>query len=130
MRKLATIFALALLGCGSTEPGDEFSGSYALQTVNGQPLPFVTTASTVTARLNSGLLTISPKGEWSLIKSGTIQTGTQAPQTAVETIIGTWHLDGSSVKLLASSPPTVLTATVANGSAAYTDEGRTYVFQR
>lgn len=130
MRRIAVLAFAFAIACGSSEPRDEFVGSYNLSTVNGQPLPFVTSVSNATASLNSALLIISPAGEFSISKSGTQQIGTQAPTTATEVIIGTWRTEGGTIRLSAVQPPTLLSATYASGSLTYTDGGRTYVYRR
>lgn len=121
---------LAALACGSTEPTAAFVGAYELATVNGQPVPYTTMSSDITSTLNTGLLVISPRGEWSLATSGTMKIGAQVPTMTAEIITGTWHSEGGAVTLLSFDPPTSITATYSSGTISYSGGTTTYVFRR
>jgi transcriptional regulator with XRE-family HTH domain len=92
-------------------------GAYQLQTVNGAPLPYTTNLG---FSITSGLLVLSPKGDWSFATGG----------TAAGIINGTWHAEGNTVTLLSYNPPTVIAATHTSGALSYTDGGLTYQFVR
>lgn len=97
--------ALALaLACGSTEPSDDFRGTYQLQTVNGKPLP----ASFQTAPGNSytvsaASITVLPDRQWfSSVTSTTVVNG---QSFAGRGGLGTWVQVGSEVTFVDTFDP-------------------------
>ena len=127
-RLLALLVLVTSCGFGKTTEAD-ISGSYALQTVNGQPLPYQTSASNVVFSLQSGVLLLGPGGAFSLQKQGTQKIGTAAPSSFTETITGTWSATGNSVTMRSTNPPTLIAATYWRG-LGYTDGGVTYSYRR
>jgi hypothetical protein len=136
MRRAVALFCLAFASaCGSTAPDKSIEGSYDLVTVDGQPLPYRSTflditSSNVTASLESGLLIVSPTGDFSLRRSGTQTVGSGTPSTFSSTMNGTWTAVGSTLTLSFYDPPRATDATYSGGSLTHTEGGRTYVYRR
>lgn len=127
----ARIAALAFaLACGSTDPRPAVVGSYDLAAVNGAPIPAVVTFADVTNRYTSGLLVISPDGQWSLLTEGSTSVGGSPPSTGVDLVQGTWRAAGNIVTLTSTSPPTAITATYASGVVTFSDGGVSYRYVR
>ena len=72
MRRLIAVFMLIAIGaCGgssdaTTNPNsDDITGTYAIKTVNGNPLPFTIQSGTTTLVLVSDAITVASNGTWS-----------------------------------------------------------------
>lgn len=103
-RLLSTVVLVARAACGSTEPGDDFRGTYQIQTVNGKPLP----ASFQTAPGNSytvsaASITALPDRQWfSSVKSTTVVNGQSFAGRAG---LGTWVQSGNAVTFVDTFDP-------------------------
>lgn len=105
-RAIAAIALLTVSACGgdssnSTSPtAVTFAGTYQLQTVNGQKLPYVAVQSGNNAvTITADQLSIADGGSWSeTITVATTTNGTTTAQTAANS--GAWVRSGSQLALL------------------------------
>ena len=127
---LAAALTIGLLSaCGSTEPSS-VAGSYTLESVNGQPIPYTSVVGSVRTTITSGLFIVSPKGEWSRLTDGT-QTVSGARTSTFPTLAqGTWTGSGSTLSFISSTAPFQFTATVSGGTLTYSDGGTVFVYRR
>jgi hypothetical protein len=105
MRKLLLVTSVLLAACGgsdSTSPSSaDVTGSYALWTVNGSPLPFTFQSGATTVVVTEDMLTVASDGSWSQT-AGYRQIINGQASTGTTTDGGTWVRAGSAVTL--SSP--------------------------
>lgn len=124
----AAVFA----GCGgdsATGPGS-ITGTYELQTVDGDPLPYVVvqigadrleiTGGRITLNADN---TFSDRLEFRLVEDG--ETTDPDP----ETVTGTYQASGSSVTLTYPGGETS-TVTVSGGTLTQSVEGITFVYRK
>lgn len=131
MRRLMLVLTLAALAaCGSTEPGDDVRGSYTLESVNGQPLPYTYALDFgFTSTVTDGLVIVTPDGKWSWLIASTFFDGTTStPQQSM--VFGTWTSSGNTLTLKSDDPPTLVTATVNGDALTITKDGNAYLFRR
>lgn len=131
MRRLLFVLTLATLAaCGSTEPGDDFRGSYTLESVNGQPLPYTYALDFgFTSTITNGLVIVTPDGKWSWLLDSTFSGGGETkPEESI--IFGTWTSSGNTLTLKSDDPPTLVTATVNGDAMTLTKDGNAYLFKR
>src|SRR5438128_8865327 len=136
MRKLLlACAAVALLGCGgsdSTGPAASIEGTWNLQTVNGQPLPYTAFFSTSPAyrlEIMSDQLLANSDGTYT--ENGTIretQGTTVTTSSQQDTGVGTQH--GNQVDFTSNAHATVTTATVSANKLAVNAQGVVGVYPR
>ncbi|MGY8800290.1 MAG: hypothetical protein ACKVG4_16120 [Longimicrobiales bacterium] len=125
------LVAVFLAGCGDsiTEADSTPVGSYALISLNGQPLPLtIEELPGESVTLTSATLTLNADGTCSLLS--TIQE-TTATGTATETdsSIGTWGNTGNAISF-AWSDGTALAGSWSGDTIVITSEGFVYLFER
>lgn len=87
---LALVAASLLLGCGdATGPDRDPAGTYALESVNAQPLPFTDTDKTV---ILSGSLVLKSNRTFTL--SGSVRSGSVTQTSSID---GTYSQNGSTI---------------------------------
>jgi hypothetical protein len=103
MRRFALALLVAAVACGSDAPSSPtevtFAGTYTLQTVNGQKLPYVLLQQGANAAtLMDDRLTIADGGSWSETESWRItDNGVTSNQTIASA--GTWLRSGANLLL-------------------------------
>ena len=109
MRKVPAIFAMLLaIGCGnSTGPTVSVTGTWTLETVNGYPVPFVSTQSGGNSdELTSDVITATATGTFTQM---TVVKTTKSAQVTVDSIpdAGIYSIRGNAVTFdFASDAPT------------------------
>lgn len=134
MRRLLSLaLALTIVGCGgddsTTEPtNSSIAGTWALQTINGAPLPF--TLATVPAKIElvSATAVINANGTWTS-SSQTRTTINGQATTTTENDNGTYTISGSTIALR-SSDGTVESGTISGSTFTQVESGFTFVFKK
>jgi len=135
MRKLLfACAAIALLGCGgdSTGPAASAEGTWNLQTVNGQPLPFTVLSNTAPAyRLEIVSDQLVANSDGTYVDNGTIREtqGTTVTESS-EQDTGTWTQHGSQVEFTSDADASVATATVNGNQISINSEGVVGIYAR
>lgn len=131
-RWAVVVLALVLAACGSdasTAP-TTVAGTWALQTINAAPLPFVVAQSGADkAEVLADTLKLSAAG--SAIESTTIRTtlnGVVNTQTLADT--GSYTVNGSAVTLLSTTEGSALMGTWSGNTITASVEGFTFVYKR
>jgi hypothetical protein len=123
---LATLAAasLVLTGCGkdATDPTpSSVAGTYTLTTVNGEPLPFVTSQDeTYTAEILASTLTLRADGGFTWSVTGR-STDNGQTTTNSQSFSGTYTVSGPNITLTDSEDP--LTGTVGADTITLTIPG-------
>jgi|ERR1043166_563610 hypothetical protein len=106
---LTGLAVVAVAACGhSTSPDDEF-GTYALVSMNGQPLP-VTQVDTqdrvpFTFTLNSEVLELRSNATWTIRVTFSYSSPFSSLMTVSDTTAGTWTRSGNSFTLNSPDDP-------------------------
>lgn len=140
-RTLARITAFATLAftlaaCGgdsATGPrSNTVSGTYSLQTVNGNPLPFTFTdqQSGMPVSLQSDVFVFSENGTWTetAVARYTDQTGAVQTETFNES--GTYQKNGTAITLRYSDFSDAGTGTIESNSLVLVFPGYSYSYTR
>ncbi|MHB1073119.1 MAG: hypothetical protein ACYC3Q_09890 [Gemmatimonadaceae bacterium] len=128
--------AISLAACGNdsaTGPSSNaVSGTYALQTVNGNPLPFTFTdpQSGTTVSLQSDVFVFSANGTWTetAVARYTDQTGAVQTETLNES--GTYQKNGTAITLRYSDFTNAGTGTIESNSLVLVLPGYSYSYTR
>jgi hypothetical protein len=144
MRRIAALLLLATIAaCGgsdSTSPsqnqqGPSFTGTYALQTVNAQPLPYTFSASSgnyLTIRAYN--LTIGAAGSWTSSTSTISSIGGQVSDQPSGGQSGTYTYDASTkaVSIISQDQSTVLSGSLSAdlSTLTVTESSDIYVFKK
>lgn len=136
MRRMWILGLAVLAACGGSSDAPTsptqvtFAGTYTLQTVNGQKLPFVIAQSGTNAvTLTSASLTIAAGGTWSDQFNYTQTTnGVPSAQTATEN--GTWVRSGSNLALDLSTGTLDYSGTFSGNTVTLSDGTFTYVLTK
>ncbi len=136
MRKLLlACAAVVMLGCGgsdSTGPAASIEGTWNLQTVNGQPLPytvFLTTSPSYRLEIVSDQLIANSDGTY--VENGVIrETQGTTVTTSNQQDTGVWTQHGSQVDFTSNADASVATATVSGNQISINTEGVTGVYVR
>ena len=143
MRRLLAALSLAsIVACDTTAPLDRIAGSYALQTIDGQPPPVVSTTwsdGSVHTSQAQRLVLDSGLGTWSWKATAKVTSGAESSTEEFEAMFGSWTLYGSRLTLAvyqyedgfpAKTPTRRIDATISGDLLTFTDFGKTYVFKR
>lgn len=121
---------LALLGCGDpVAPEDNFAGTYRLQTVNGQSLPYVVAQSGQnTVAITSDQMVIADGGSWSeVITYRLIENGAMRTETSSDG--GAWVRVGTTLNLYSgTATTTTYSGSITANALTFTDASFTQVF--
>ena len=136
MRKLLfACLAVAVLGCGgsdSTGTAASVQGTWNLQTVNGQPLPYTAFLSTSPAyrlEIMSDQLVANSDGTYA--ENGTIrETQGTTVTTSTEQDAGVWTQHGNQVDFTSNADATVTSATVSGNQLSVNAQGVVGVYTR
>lgn len=123
MRAIAApvLLALALSGCEEPNaPADTVAGRYALQSVNGQPLPW-RSAEPGAAVLVADTVTFARDGSWTEVRWTAASPG-ETPTHAAR--FGFWEVEGATLRvqdpLVSSSLAAVVLYEVGAGGREFT----------
>lgn len=136
MRKLLlACAAVAMLGCGggdSTGPAASVQGTWNLQTVNGQPLPYTAFFSASPAyrlEIMSDQLVTNSDGTYA--ENGTIrETQGTTVTTSTQQDAGVWTQHGSQIQFTSNADATVTTATLSGNQLSINADGVIGVYNR
>lgn len=133
-RLILALGAVLLLACGgsdSTGPDGSIVGSYTLQTVNGNNLPWrFLVFGNDWAEITGGSGNINNGGTYSLTFNYRVMESGQTT-TFSETSIGTYVQNGNAVTFTDQSDGSSASGTVTGSQISVTDEdGFVYVFRR
>ena len=134
MRKLlAVLIGIAIMAaCGdSTGPSEtNISGTYELQTINGQNLPFtLLIVGTYQLEIAAGSVTINANGTYE--ESTTVrEIDGSSTTTTTETSSGTWTRTNNAVTFVDGEDQTSLTGALSGSTLTFSEEGSTLVYQR
>lgn len=116
---LAMLLGLAAAGCGqATAPAAPVAATYALQTVDGQPLPWSPGPPDAGALL-ADTLTLTRDGRWREARWAAAPGGVPARVPA----FGTWALDGATLRL---TNPAASSTEALTSRYTVADDGRTF----
>ena len=100
-RRVMMVVALFVVACrGISFANDaDVGGAYTLRTVNGQALPVALGDRTVALNVSSGVLTLTPDGDWSEQLTGTTsENGQTVARSITET--GRWSMRAPYLELI------------------------------
>ena len=132
-RVFLTFLVFGMVGCGGvdvTDPGS-VSGTYTLQTVNGDALPAVLFQDETTLlEVTAGSITLNQDRSCSTSMS-LRQTQDGVVATETETGVCTYALDSGSITVTDSANPlTPTTGSLTGSSITVTDDGDVFVYQK
>ena len=130
---LALAAAVAVAGCSDdgSGPDDDETGTYELETIGGDPLPYVIVqiANTYKLEVLDGSITLRSNNTFET--SGTLrETENGSSTTVTETDSGTYSLSGSTLILDFQDDEEPQTATLVGDRLTFTSEGLTFVFEK
>jgi len=135
MRKLLlAVASLAIIGCGgdSTGPVASVAGTWNLQTVNGNPLPytaaFVAGPPVYRLELVSDVFVAAANGTYTEAFTTRETNGTTVTNTT-ENDTGTWTQNNANVTVTASDG-TVSTASISGNTITINQQGLVAVYKR
>lgn len=124
------VFLLAALACGDpVSPETDFLGTYQLQTVNGQALPYVVAqAGQNTVAVTSDQIVVADGGSWSETANYRVtESGTTRTETSTDG--GHWVRTGTSLALYSgTATTTTYTGTIGTNRLTFTDASLVQVF--
>jgi hypothetical protein len=128
---LVAVLALAACSDDGTGPEDEIAieGIYALQTVDGDPLPVTYTADTISQSYNSGNLLVNVDGTFVLSLNMTLKVGSQSA-TQTFTFPGEWIENNRALILLYDDGGAPDAGTLAGRNFYISLLGSAFVFRR
>ena len=133
MRIVLALSVLAIVaGCGSdssTITSASVSGTYTMQSINGNGLPFTLSSKSPPQTVTSGTLTISQNGSWS---GGKNVTTTVNGQTTAMTLpdAGTVTVNGSALIFTSNKDGSIFPGSFAGNSLTIMPDIYVYVFTK
>ncbi|HET7188812.1 MAG TPA: hypothetical protein VFI52_11685 [Gemmatimonadaceae bacterium] len=134
MRKLrALVLLVGAAACGldtATGPlvGD-ISGTYSLQTMSGNPLPFTLVSHDTTIVIDSDVLVLTSTGDWSETVSYRQTVGTAATTNESLPLSGFWTRAGNQLNFR-TTQGLLYIGTASETALTLSDNSFTYVFTR
>jgi hypothetical protein len=136
MRKLLPVLAaVAVIACGSdssssTGPQATIAGTWTLQTINGQGLPFIVVQNgSNKTEVVSDVVTISGTGSYT--QTSTIRVTTNGvANTQSSADAGTYTLNGTAVAFHSNSDGSTTNAAWSGNTLTVTDVGLAAVYKR
>lgn len=128
---LSLALGLTATACSdSTGPGDSIAGTYTLQSINGQPLPFlVDNSGNPNSEVVLAQVNLDASGNYSSLTRYRDTYPNQQPILVDETFTGFWTLSGSQITLTEPGfAPTY--GTISNNRITISDFGFTLVYVR
>lgn len=124
------LLGFAMVACSdSTAPESDFFGTYHLQTVNGQALPYVVAQSGQNSVAVTGdQLTVADGGSWSeTINYRIVENGATRTETTSDG--GTWVRTGTTLSLYQSGQTTTsYSGSITRNTLTFTDASFVQVF--
>jgi len=120
---MLTLVSAVACGSDSTAPNPQnasIAGTWHLQTVNGQTLPFVVQSGSTKISITADLVVITDGGSWSQTSTFSIVENGGAPQQQVSNDGGTWARAGAN--LVFTSPTSGITNATFDGSKIVVSE--------
>ena len=133
-RTFAALTLIALVAaCGgdtATAPQAEVSGTYALSTINGSPMPFVLgPTQTGTLSIVSGNVIVNANGTYSV--GFTVRETAGAVSTdATDTGTGTWTRTNETIRFRDDADGTITSAQFASNTLTIVADGFTFVYRK
>lgn len=134
MRRLVPVVLCFVLGCGSdsatTQPTQaSLAGTWSLQTINGSPLPFVTSqTATSKAEIMSDIVTASATGTYTEVAQTRTTLNGQAT-LSTQSDAGTYTVTGSAV-VIRSNDGTSVSGTVKGDTFTVAGNGVAFEFKK
>jgi hypothetical protein len=126
---------LAVVACNETvAPGESFQATFALETIGGQPLPFVTSDNILRrVEVAGGSIQVRADGTYTetLALQSVYPSGDIDGYTVVEQ--GTYTVRGRTLAFTASQGGTTATAwqaTMDGDALSYTQDGNVFLYRR
>lgn len=129
---LALALGVTATACSdSTSPGASIAGTYSLQTINGQTLPFVVNSGTPYSEVLSSQIRLDANGNYSsLTRYRDTYPGGQ-PNLVDVPATGYWTLSGSQITLTEIGYPNDPSyGTISGNRITFVDFGLTLVYTR
>ena len=128
---LPLLVPMVFLACGdSTSPTNEIPGTWRLETVSGQGLPFILEQDgAVKVELTAETITLLESGSMNMVTSFRVTDGGTVT-TESYTGPGTYSVNGSSVSMTFLEDMSTLVATVNGDTMTLDDIGLTFVYRR
>jgi hypothetical protein len=125
------LISVAGLSCGDgTGPDDNLLGTWRLQTVSGQPIPFVLEQdATRKVELTGETVTLLASGRQTMVTSFRVTEGSNVSTESVPAS-GNYTVNGSTLTLTFDSDPDIYTAIVNGDLMTINDIGLTFVYRR
>ena len=127
---LSLLASLVVLSCGDSTGPNRLVGTWRLQTVSGQPLPFTLEQDgTRKVELTGETITLLASGKQTMVTSFRV---TEAGTVLVESIPapGSYTVNGSTLTLTFDEDESVYTAFVNGDSMTIDDIGLTFTYRR
>ena len=133
MRRLVPLVLCFVLGCGSdstTQPTQaSLAGTWSLQTINGSPLPFVTTQTgTSKTEIVSDIVTASATGTYTEVAQTRTTLNGQAT-LSTQSDAGTYTVTGNAV-VIRSNDGTSVSGTVKGDTFTVAGNGVAFEFKK
>ena len=128
---LSLIIPLIVLACDDgTGPRNNIPGTWRLETVSGQPLPFILEQDgATTVKLTGETITLLESGSMNMVTSFRVTEGATVT-TESYTGPGTYSIAGSTVSMTFIEDGSTLVATVNGDLMTLDDIGLTFVYRR
>lgn len=128
---LSVLVSVAALSCGdSTSPANTLIGTWRLQTVSGQPIPYILELDgTRKVELTGETVTLLATGRQTMVTSFRV---TENGNVFTESIPapGNYTINGSTLTLTFDSDTDIYTAIVNGDTMTIDDIGLTFVYRR
>lgn len=132
MRRIWLLVLATALACGgdSAGPKTAIAGTWRLQTINGQPLPFVREEpGSSKIELTSDVYTLADNGAFTKLMSVRVTTNGQVSTTTISET-GTYVLDGTAVTVHYNTTATSVTGSWQGNTIAIAAEGFPGIYTR
>lgn len=130
-RLLLAIGAVSVIACGdSTGPGGDPVGSWELETINDEQLPYTFFQfGTIRSEILSGRLIVRSDGTYENT-STTRDTDGSTVTTTTETFTGTWTASGGSLTLTDDEDGSQINGSVSGNTLTFSEAGFEVVYRR
>jgi hypothetical protein len=129
---LSVLISLAVLSCGdsTTDPTNKLVGTWRLQTVSGQPIPYVLEQdATRKVELTGETVTLLASGRQTMVTSFRV-TDRGIVSTESVPAPGSYTVNGSTLTLSFDADEDIYTAIVNGDTMTIDDIGLTFVYRR
>lgn len=127
---VASLFTLGACGDSTGPGGGSITGTYKLQTVNGNPLPYVIVqVGSDKVEVSEGSLTLNADNTYSSRFTFRTTEGGQVT-TETDTSVGTYTRNNNAITFTDSSDGETITGSVSGNTITFTEEGLVLVFKK